>query len=98
MVLAHEAADATSGDTCLNSTKTSDKIKELEAITGDDVEDVRKRLYDTWNDFWEQTVLPAFEGRLSTPTSPRIWEYRFKGSWNRHKVAGGREGGTTNCR
>ena len=47
MVLAHEAADATSGDMCLKSKKTTDKIKELEAITGDDVEDVRKRLYDT---------------------------------------------------
>ena len=97
MALAHEAAHATAGDKCLNSKTTSDKIKELERITGDDVEEVRKELHETWNNFWEQTVAPAFEGRLSTPTSPVFWEYRFLGSWNRHAVMGGREGGTNGC-
>ncbi|WP_420439638.1 hypothetical protein [Candidatus Palauibacter sp.] len=40
----------------------------------------------------------AGDNRLkSTPTSPVFWECRFGGSWNRHAVMGGREGGTNGC-
>ncbi|WP_420441994.1 hypothetical protein [Candidatus Palauibacter sp.] len=42
-------------------------------------------------------MIPAFEGKLSTPTSPVMWEYRFLTSWNLHAVAGVREGGTNGC-
>ncbi|WP_420441990.1 hypothetical protein [Candidatus Palauibacter sp.] len=96
-VIKHEEAHAASGDKCLKSTTTSDKIKELERITGNDVGKVRKDLYETWNRFWTTTVLPAFEGRLSTLTSPEFWEYRFNGRWNYHALAGGQHGGATRC-
>ncbi|WP_419950115.1 hypothetical protein [Candidatus Palauibacter sp.] len=97
MALAHERDHAKSGDKCLQSATTANKIRELEAITGTKVDDVRDKLAREWNDFWTQIVGPAFEGGLSIPTSPVFWEYRFNGSWNRHAVTGGRHGGTNGC-
>ena len=96
-VLAHEADHAASGDRCLRSATTANKIRELEAIMGNDVDTVRDALRDKWEEFWDKIVLPAFEGRLRTPRSPVFWEHRFHGSWNRHALLGGSEGGTKGC-
>ena len=96
-MIAHEEAHANAGDKCLRSASTRSKIAELEQTTGSDVTNVRTRLHNLWTNFWQNDVLPAFEGKLTTPTSPKFWDYRFKSRWNHHALMGGREGGATSC-
>ena len=79
------------------SASTRNEIAALERVTGSDVSAVRRTLHESWRTFWQSKVLRAFEGRLTTPTSPKIWEYRFKNQWNHHALKGGQEGGTVGC-
>ncbi len=92
----HEKRHEASLHSCLRSSRTNQKLQEMEKITGE-FGKVRMRTTEIWKDFVRNVLNEATEANLGSMTSPEIWDYRFSKSWKKGKLTSEKHGGTWGC-
>ncbi len=92
----HEQAHEASLHSCLRSSRTNQKLVELEKITGTQAF-VDGRITGIWEKFIEDVLDHAMEANLPSMTSQEMWHYRHSGTWEKGMLTSAAHGGTQGC-